>query len=436
MTLLFEQQMSLIQDRWPSLHRRLRTLLDDKVHPVPDVQRIQGRAGTLSIAGLQLSSRHAPEAEALRQAGTLPKAKTLHIYGPALGELPRTLLSTRKRLKRLAVHLLNPQVFLLVLKNSDQSDWMQDERVQIDLAADYAEVSAPFFAHPAELVLADNASARVRDRLIAENTLNFVRQTFRPDHPLLSRRLSGNTHLIQSDPDVSSLFASAPGRPAVVVGTGPSLEKMLPELQQIHQQAPRPLFIAADTALRPLTLAGITPDVVVSIDHRTQARFLQCPEAERITLVYAPVLPTEVLEAWPGPRLCSYSMSALYAGLRRSLPRSALFNGGSVIHPAVDLAVKMGAQQVTLYGTDFCFPGGKTHAHWPAGELHTDLDSARHWVLNGRGERVPTHANFASYLVELERYIRRHPGVRFIQASLDSARIAGSTSRKDAAPCP
>ena len=77
---------------------------------------------------------------------------------------------------------------------------------------------------------------------------------------------------------------------------------------------------------------------------------------------------------------------------------------------------------------------GKTHAHWPAGELNTNLDTARHWVLNGRAERVSTHPNFASYRVELERYIERHPQIRFVQRSADSAQIAGCALHGDTAP--
>ena len=46
-----------------------------------------------------------------------------------------------------------------------------------------------------------------------------------------------------------------------------------------------------------------------------------------------------------------------------------LYVGGSVIHPAVDLAVKMGAARITLFGADFAFPMNKTHAGWNDGDL-------------------------------------------------------------------
>lgn len=97
-----------------------------------------------------------------------------------------------------------------------------------------------------------------------------------------------------------------------------------------------------------------------------------------------------------------------------------------MIHPAVDLAVKMGAVQVTLFGADFAFPGDKTHAGWSDGDLGPQLGAAKHWVLDGHGQRIKTQLNFRSYLCELERFIAGHPQVRFYNSSRAGAMIAGT----------
>ena len=94
--------------------------------------------------------------------------------------------------------------------------------------------------------------------------------------------------------------------------------------------------------------------------------------------------------------------------------KAQLYVGGSVIHPAVDLAVKMGAAKITLFGADFAFPNNKTHAGWSDGDLGPN------WVLLGIGywtgmaQRVKTQLNFRSYLCELERYIAGHPRGAFL----------------------
>ncbi len=95
-------------------------------------------------------------------------------------------------------------------------------------------------------------------------------------------------------------------------------------------------------------------------------------------------------------------------------------------NPAVDLAVKMGAARITLFGADFAFPMNKTHAGWKDGDLGPGVDLAQHWVLDGQGQRVRTQLNFRRYLVELERYIARHPQVAFLNSSRAGARIVGA----------
>ena len=97
-----------------------------------------------------------------------------------------------------------------------------------------------------------------------------------------------------------------------------------------------------------------------------------------------------------------------------------------MIHPAVDLAVKMGVQRITLFGADFAFPMNRTHTGWGDGDLGPQVAVARHWVLDGQGQRVRTQLNFRGSLCELERFIARHPEVAFFNTSRAGAQIAGT----------
>ncbi|HEX4326611.1 MAG TPA: 6-hydroxymethylpterin diphosphokinase MptE-like protein [Burkholderiales bacterium] len=418
---LFSEQMRLIGRRWPALQATLAAQAD----PGLELELLQGRTITLRVQGIQLGSRHAPQREAQMQAAQLPDAEVLYLYGPGLGELPQHLLQTRTRLRRLEVRILHAGLFTRLLHLVDHSAWLGDPRIHLALAGEDDEVRLPFFAHPGDLSLVDDASVRIRDRLIAELTLPFIRQTFSAGNPLLAQRLAQNGALLAGDGDVAELFGTMPGRRAFIIGTGPTLEQHLSLLAQVAQAGERPLLIAADTALAPLARVGVHPDIAVACDYRIEARHLAAGANGNTALVYAPLIAGEVIRAWNGPRYAAYSASPIYDRVRGQLPKASLFEGGSVIHPAIDLAVKMGSRSITLFGTDFCFPNGKTHAHWPAGALRADLDAAQHWVLNCRGERVVTNHNFSTYLVELERYIKRQPAVRFFQTSRDGARIAG-----------
>ena len=143
--------------------------------------------------------------------------------------------------------------------------------------------------------------------------------------------------------------------------------------------------------------------------------------------MYFPLLANELLQAWQGKRYAAYSASRLYAAARRQVDKAVLYSAGSVIHPALDLAVRMGAARVTLFGADFSYPGDKTHAGWGDGVLGQGFSCARHWVINGHGERVRTQLNFRSYLYGVSEYIAAHPEVMFLNTSKDGALIEGAS---------
>lgn len=423
----FQRNAEVLQSRWPELLSRLLAEDSESVQ----AELVEGLGSTLSIAGIQLTSRHDRTAEARLQAASLPpESPTLHVYGTGLGDLQQVLLENPV-LQHLQVHILNGGLFALVLKLLDQTPWLSDPRVELSYAVDYREIQLPFFALPSELELADELNARIRDRLVSEVHLNFNNREFDPQSPEIVQRLQDSLELVRSDRDVAELFGSQAGQDIYVIGTGPSLEQHFDKLLAIRAQAQRPLFISVDTAYRPLTEHGIKPDLVVSIDQRITARHLPPSDSDNIPLVYMPLSDPQVMLAWKGVRYAGYSASPIYAALRQQIARGQLYVGGSVIHPAVDLAVKMGAARITLFGADFAFPMNKTHASWKDGDLGPGVNLARHWVLDGHGQRVKTQLNFRRYLSELERYIARHPQVRFFNSSRAGAIIAGTAFNPD-----
>lgn len=244
-------------------------------------------------------------------------------------------------------------------------------------------------------------------------------------------RLAAVEPWVAIDHDVAELFDTCTGREVFVVATGPSLEQHFSALHTVAAGTDRPLLICVDTAYLPLRRHGIRPDLVVSIDQRISTRHLPAQDSEGTTLVYMPLADPQVLEGWQGSRYVGYSASPVFQALRQRLPRAQLHAGGSVIHPAVDLAVRMGGKRITLFGADFAFPGSRTHAGWQDGDLGPQAGVARHWVLDGHGQRVKTQLNFRSYLCELERYIASRPGIAFFNTSRSGAMIAGTAFHAD-----
>ena len=421
MSEFFQANAEVLQRRWPALFERL--MAEDSAAVQADL--VQGLGSTLSVNGVQLTSRHDRTHEARVQAASLADKAQLHVYGTGLGDLPAVLLE-RAGLERLYVHILNGALFALVVQLLDQRHWLEDPRVELFYAGDLSDICTPFFALPAEMLLADDFNAKIRDRLVSEVHLSFNNREFDPQSPVIQQRLQDCLPVLLGDDDVAQLFDTCVDRDVYVIATGPTLEEHFERLAKVRAQAQRPLFICVDTAYRPLREHGVVPDLVVSIDQLISFRHLPFEHSEGIPLVYLPMSDPEVLRAWKGKRYGGYSASPVYAALREAYPRGELHVGGSVIHPAVDLAVKMGARRITLFGADFAFPMNKTHAGWNDGELGPSVNQARHWVRDGHGQRVSTQLNFRGYLCVLERYIAAHPQVEFFNSSRAGALIAGT----------
>lgn len=421
MSEFFPANAEVLQRRWPALFERL--MAEDSA--AVQAELVQGLGSTLSVNGVQLTSRHDRTHEARVQAVSLADKAQLHVYGTGLGDLPAVLLE-RAGLERLYVHILNGALFALVVQLLDQRQWLEDPRVELFYAGDLSDICTPFFALPAEMLLADDFNAKIRDRLVSEVHLSFNNREFDPQSPVIQQRLQDCLPVLLGDDDVAQLFGTCVDRDVYVIATGPTLEGHFERLAKVRAQAQRPLFICVDTAYRPLREHGVVPDLVVSIDQLISFRHLPFEQSEGIPLVYLPMSDPEVLRAWKGKRYGGYSASPVYAALREEYPRGELHVGGSVIHPAVDLAVKMGATRITLFGADFAFPMNKTHAGWYDGELGPSVNQARHWVRDGHGQRVSTQLNFRGYLCVLERYIAAHPQVEFFNSSRAGALIAGT----------
>jgi Uncharacterized protein conserved in bacteria len=420
MEAIFAKNLAHIEQRWPALAE----LLSRQDISSVQAELLEGRESTLLLEGIQLTSRHDRSGEAKMQAEVIADHESeIHLYGTGLGELP-TLLLKRPALKKLVVHLLNELHFALLLHLLEQ-EWLADPKVVLQLASDSKELSLPFLTTPAELYLASERNAKLRDRLVAEIELPYVNSRFDIAEPTKLARIAENRARVAGDPDVRRLFGSRRGEQAIVIATGPSLVKHYARLKALSASANRPLLICVDTAFRPLHEQGIKPDFVVSIDMHIRADMLPLEASEGIGLIYFPLTQPGVLDKWRGPRYAAYSSSPMYAVIRESISRGILFSSGSVLHPATDLAVQMGASNITLLGADFAFLYGETHAGWPAGLLAPSKEG-KHWVLNGHGERVPTLLNFRSYLCYLERYISAHPEVSFFNSCKDGALIEGT----------
>ncbi|MCL1090783.1 DUF115 domain-containing protein [Shewanella profunda] len=435
MTELFASNLNIIAKRWPIVAAAVKS--QSIVHL--DAHLVNGRNQTISVNGIQLSSRHDRLAEARLFISTLPADTTkVTVYGVGMGDVPSLLIDNPKYTS-IDVCILNLSVFALLLCYTDQSEWLSHPNINL-IALPSSELHFPNIAITPDLTLVSDENATLRDLLVMELNRDFSNRRHKTDDPQILQRFADNRVFIANDPDAADLVKRHHRYKAIVIGSGPSLEEHYPYLQQISLSTSRPLIIAADTALRGLLHHKIKPDIVVCIDGLIASYHLPLSETHDINLVYFPRVDPDVLTHWLGERFIAYGNSKIYDSLAYQTPKLRLFTNGSVIHPAIDLAVKLNAKEITLLGCDFCYCNNKSHAFWndhPFDEndikeqiwvkaIVQKIKEAKHWLINGKGQRVPTDLNLRAYLRYLERYIAKHPDVKFYQASLSGAKIRGS----------
>ncbi|MCL1139665.1 motility associated factor glycosyltransferase family protein [Shewanella pneumatophori] len=436
MTELFTSNLNIISQRWPAVASQLTLAKFDHF----DANLVTGQNQTISIDGIQLSSRHNRLAEAQLFIEQLPKnCIDVTVYGVGMGDVISLLCDdsiiddslqtpVKMKLKTITVCPLNFSLFALLLCYTDQSEWLTDPRVNIKSELMQDVTDGPYIAITPDLLLIDDSNASLRDLLVYENNRAYANQRSQDNETTFLERLAANQYLLKRDPDAAILKEQFSQSTAYVIGTGPSLEQHYQFLakERLKPLGKRPIFIAVDTALTPLISNGVIPDIVVSIEQNITREHFPQTLADDINLVYFPTVPTDVIEWWPGPKYNAYSQHVKYDAINKQLTKLRLFSNGSVLHPAIDLAVHLQASDITLFGSDFCYPNNKTHAHWQDGALGLKAEHAKHWVFNGLGEKVATELNFRGYLRSLEQYISAKPDVSFYQSSLSSARIKGA----------
>lgn len=419
---IYQVNMSVIKDRWPLLAEKI----DQADLSAYKFELTLGDTSTVSVNGIQLTSRHDPVAEAEIQADATPAGEKLYLYGFGLGFLADHLLKTRSELERLEIKITNAAIFKFVIGILDISDITKHSKVNISLACEDSRILIPFFAHPESLTLCDDDTLKLRDHITHAVRIEYVNNVFSSDNDLLKRVHDFEFHKNGNAKAVSRLFKlSRPGK-VCVVATGPSLEDNVEKLKLILNESDNNIIIACDTATVALQNYGIKPDFIVTIDQLIDSSHFKDFDTKSVSLIFHPTTQKEFIDRWEGPKFYAISSVFLCGHLKSTESINTLISNGSVIHPAIDLGIAMGYKEVVFFGADFSFIKNKTHAHWPSEVLGGNLKS-EYWIFNGKGEKVRSAPNMAAYLITTEALILQNQDVKFYNTSLEGAKITGTT---------
>lgn len=423
--LLLSINLARLGRRWPQVADAIDAC------EAPEAELVEGESEgcvgfTARVRGLQLTSAYDRLAEAHLQAERIPDgAREATVYGLGLGDLVRDVLA-RPGLAALRLVLFDPGVVKLGLALGGDADWLDDPRLELSWARDESRIREPFAAVPPALQLAEDAALSLRDAVGAKLQEGFAAARWKEREIALAEHIAANEGLVAGDGDVGSVFGRAAGGHVLVAGPGPTLATHMTKLAALREGAE---LVVISTALAPVIEAGLTPDFVVMIDSHSIVPFTQeqAPRLAEVPLVYVPEVQPATLAAWPGPRLAAYLARPRYRELAKRHTRAELWTEGTVAHSAIDLAVKLGASRITLFGLDFSYPGGASHSLGTPDYTEQHGGDLGRTVVDGRGNRTASDPNLISYLRDLEVFVARHPNVIFERIGREAAEVEGVT---------
>lgn len=373
---------------------------------------------TLIVDGIQLTSAVNRRREAIQQSEPLDRALShVWVYGVGLGDLPRRLLEWMPSTKVVVVVLNKPLFKRVLMESWAQRDWTDNERVLVVDGAGITKAYGPLVTCPADVRLATEDCLHLRDRLsaIATGEINERMRAVRREE--LVATIVENKKL--GDESLAKFFACVrtetyPSHWAVVA-SGPTLSDQYEWLRTFGGS-----IVAVSAALQPLLRNGITPNAVVTIDHAPEmTRYFDdlgsLPSVHRVPLIYDPATTNEVLRMWHGPR---YVTTLDESG--------SLWAAGTVTHSAMDFAVKMGAEKVTLIGFDCCFPANQSHVSGAGIPLPVP-DKWYQWSVDGYGNRVATANNMCLFRRGAEDYIAEHRDVEWYKRGRAGLPVIGAS---------
>lgn len=206
------------------------------------------------------------------------------------------------------------------------------------------------------------------------------------------------------------------GCPAVIVASGPSLNKNRHLLKEIKGKA---LVISCDASYRICMEEGIKPDVIASIERYqpTYQFFYEGQEFDEDIVLAAPALLwPEIFEKFPGQRLLiSKDDSGVEAWWAKHFPKLKFVNvGHSCANVAYAVAKEAGCSPIILIGQDLAYTDDKFHgdgAHIVKYEgenkINLDyLDESHKWIKDIYGNTVLTNIFFNLFRYFFETSIR------------------------------
>lgn len=370
----------------------------------------------------------------------------LYMYGLGNGMYVRKFLKSARPDCCVVVHEPSAKIFSVVLHNFDLSDILTDVRVRfvfwplylgrtvksvyediMSYTDVYTYVGSNYLNYatlfPDDCAAFVEGLIRTRDFAGANQ---IVHDRFGGDY---NRNTFNNLKLLRESMDFGKLVEGMPeGIPAIIVAAGPSLDKNIKEIARAKGKC---LIISTDTALKPLSLAGIVPDLSAIMDGKKDERYLSEEDSRRVPLVCTPRSGNEFLHLHTGVKYFTDDFCDHIKAFTDSLEKQFIKipTGGSVANVCFAIAQMFGCKKIILVGQDLAYTGDKTHsAVTVRGAKKTEVDELENVVMDVdiNGDPIRSSAEFKLYKEWFEQQAAAHPELDIIDATEGGIRINGT----------
>jgi hypothetical protein len=435
------------------LSQQLEQLAQDHYDGALTIESARSGEPTARCGGAYVHSKHDPRREAQRLFERMdpPTGQTLLFYGFGLGYMVEEFLY---RVEGGTAVVVEPDAgsMLRALDSRDMTTFLSSQRLYLFVETDVHAVV------PLLRSLEDSPSDRLRPPALYNAHRGYFEQldaayeslqarsqinanTLQRFGHLWVRNLVRNLPLLERAPGVGEIAGAFTQLPALLLAAGPSLDEVMPHIEQIRRRA---LLISVDTALPTLQRRGVEPDFVVAVDPQYwNTRHLDWARPRSSVLIAESSTHPRVFRMLETPvRFCS-SLFPLGSYFEEwTGERGKLGAGGSVSTTAWDFARTLGCNPIYVAGLDLGFPGMTTHAagsffeelaHLQAHRLAPAEGSFYHylhganakWAPSNDGSRVLSDDRMLLYRWWFENQMKMHPETETLNLSRRGLAIEG-----------
>lgn len=439
----FNKNLQLIKKTAPHL---LKTV--DSLPPPPPCELAANGEATVKIGGVQIASSVDPAAEGKKFAAAQSGAgEGTVVYGLGLGYHLEAILDIYPNLK-LTVMEANREILAAALRYRDLTPLLSNDRFSLVTGSNEVELAGNLSAALAGVTDDWEIAVHTPSYRCFPHGFDKVRNSF---ETLLTERrykerfgeqekknLRANIPAISRSAGVSSIYGKLKGRPAVLVGAGPSLDRNLAMLDWLQKNA---FILAVDTLATVLPDSDIACHALVSIDPQPASTEHFADRPPKAPVIFFPTTHPWVVEHCKRGRLLAIKKAhSLFKKAETLFSANQTTDaGGSVSCVALDLLVKAGADPIGIVGQDFGFPHRIPYNRRSFSALSNGApvraDTVLARAILGEHENLATssvsggdtvtHANLLSYLKTFEEIIEKTPGRRFYNLDPCGAAIKG-----------